>query len=76
MSDDVDEILSKSQRLDCYDHVDPNDGDGYVTVHLHQHEDGRYLRYIEASGYNFIHGGAGHFIEWLGDTYDDTWKEP
>ncbi len=76
MSYDVDEILSKSQRLESFDYVDPSDELGYVTVHLHQHEDGRYFRYIEASGYNSNHGGAGHFIEWLGGTYDDNWKEP
>ncbi|WP_298362798.1 hypothetical protein [uncultured Litoreibacter sp.] len=76
MSDSPQLIIAKSILIGSHDHMDPADGDSYVTIHLYQAEDGRFFRHIEASGMNSVFSGAEDFIEWLGTSYDDSWKLP
>lgn len=76
MSEDIDAMLASSELIASHDHVADGSEDGYVTMHLYKANDARYFRYVEASGMNSSFAGAMHFIEWIGTSYNESWKNP
>ena len=72
---EIEKRLNASELIASYDHTDLSDDDGYYTVHLYRDVNNQYFRYVEVSGMNSPFSGAQGFIEPIGVSYDDSWKD-
>lgn len=68
------ELIDRSELVEEYDYVNPEDNDDYVNMALYKYRDGRYFRYIIMSGYNSGYSAAGNIVEWIDANTLDDWK--
>ena len=74
-SEDSDALLEASTRIASSDWRDDEDEDNYITAQLYKTAGGKYFRYIESSGMNSSHAGAGKIVEWLEPGSVATWDQ-
>lgn len=66
MSDEeLEEHLQSARLLDEHDYRNPDDEDDWFAAKLYETTDGRLFRYVELSGFNSVHNGAGNIGEWI-----------
>lgn len=73
---DFEKLTEDGKPVDSFDYRNAHDEDDYFSITLYQMPDGRYFRFVTASGFNSAFDGATGVGDWVADPSDGSWKEP
>ena len=73
--DELDAALPTATSVDSHDFRSDEDENDYVIAELYRCPDGRFFRYVEASGMSSRFDGSGHLGTWLAAGEKERWMD-